>query len=163
DAAWLKNGIDRFVLARLDKEGLKPSPEADRTTLLRRVTLDLTGLPPTLAELNAFLADKSPNAYETVVDRVLASPRYGERMAGSWMAASRFADTIGYTGDYERDMHRWRDWVIDAYNRNLPFDQFTTEQLAGDLLPNATPDQRIATGFNRNHRMMAEGGSLADE
>jgi len=163
DASWPKNGIDYFILDRLEKEGLKPAPEADRATLLRRVTLDLTGLPPTLAEVSAFEADKSPDAYEKVVDRLLASPRYGERMASTWLAAARYADTIGYQADYERDPHRWRDWVIDAFNRNLPFDQFTTEQLAGDLLPSATQDQKVATGFNRLHRIMAETGSNPDE
>ena len=163
DASWPKNEIDYFILDRLEKEGLRPSPEADRTTIIRRVTLDLTGLPPTLAEVDAFLADESPDAYEKVVDRLLASPHYGERMAATWMAVARFADTIGYQADYARDMHRWRDWVIGAYNRNLPFDQFTTEQLAGDLLPNATQDQITATGFNRLHRLMAETGSNPDE
>jgi hypothetical protein len=163
DASWPKNGIDYFILDRLEKEGLKPAPEANRATLIRRVTLDLTGLPPTLAEVSAFQADKSPEAYEKVVDRLLASPHYGERMASSWLPAARYADTIGYQNDYERDPHRWRDWVIDAFNRNMPFDQFTTEQLAGDLLPNATQDQRTATGFNRLHRIMAETGSNPDE
>ncbi len=163
DAAWTKNEIDHFVLDRLETEGLTPSPEADRATIIRRVTLDLTGLPPTPAEVDAFLADESPNAYEKVVDRLLASPHYGERMAATWMAVARFADTLGYQADYSRDMHRWRDWVIDAYNRNLPFDRFTTEQLAGDLLPNPTQDQITATGFNRLHRMMAETGSNPDE
>ena len=162
-ASWPKNGIDYFILDRLEQEGLRPSPEADRATIIRRVTLDLTGLPPTPAEVDAFLADESPDAYEKLVDRLLASPRYGERMASTWMAVARFADTLGYQADYERDMHRWRDWVIDAFNRNLPFDQFTTEQLAGDLLPHATQEQITATGFNRLHRMMAETGSNPDE
>ena len=155
--------IDAFILARLEREGLKPSPEADRATLLRRVSLDLTGLPPTLAEADAFLADTSPQAYERVVDRLLASPRYGERMASRWLDAARYADTSGYQSDGERFMWRWRDWVIDAYNRNLPFDRFTIEQLAGDLLPKATLAQRIATGFNRNHRGNAEGGIVPEE
>ena len=137
DAKWVRNPIDAFVLQRLEREGLKPSPEADRATLLRRVTLDLTGLPPTPAELDAFLADKSPNAYEKVVDRLLRSPRYGERMAFPWLDAARYADSNGYQTDGERFMWRWRDWVIDAFNRNMPYDQFTIEQLAGDLLPNA--------------------------
>ena len=162
-AIWLRNGIDSFVLSRLEHEGLAPSPEADRTTLLRRVTLDLTGLPPTPAETNAFLADKSPTAYDKVVDRLLASSRYGERMAIRWLEAARYADTNGYQTDASRIMWRWRDWVIDAYNRNMPFDQFTIEQLAGDLLPNATLDQKIATGFNRNHRGNGEGGIIAEE
>ncbi|MCI0661112.1 MAG: DUF1549 domain-containing protein, partial [Acidobacteria bacterium] len=129
---WPKNAIDNFVLERLEREGLKPSPEADRATLIRRVTLDLTGLPPTAKEIDNFLNDKSPNAYEKVVDRLLASPRYGERMAFRWLDAARYADTNGYQLDGERQMWRWRDWVIEAFNRNMPFDQFTIEQLAGD-------------------------------
>ena len=138
----------------------EPSPEADKATLLRRVTLDLTGLPPTLAEVDAFLGDNSPDAYEKVVDRLLASPRYGERMATDWLDAARYADTNGYQTDGTRYMWRWRDWVIDALNRNMPFDQFTIEQLAGDMLDGATLDQKIATGFNRNHRGNAEGGII---
>jgi hypothetical protein len=160
---WVRNPIDSFVLARLERQKLSPSPEADRTTLLRRVTLDLTGLPPTLQEVDDFLADKRPDAYERVVDRLLASPRYGERMAIRWMNAARYADTSGYQSDGERVMWRWRDYVIDAYNRNLPFDQFTIEQLAGDLLPHATLEQNIATGFNRNHRGNGEGGIIPEE
>ncbi|HZT30248.1 MAG TPA: DUF1553 domain-containing protein [Bryobacteraceae bacterium] len=161
--AWVRNPIDAFILARLEKEGLKPSPEADRATLLRRVTLDLTGLPPTPAELDAFLHDTSPDAYEKVVDRLLASPRYGERMAERWLDAARYADTNGYQTDGERSMWRWRDWVIDAFNRNMRFDEFTVEQIAGDMLPNATLDQRIASGFNRNHRGNGEGGIIPEE
>jgi hypothetical protein len=163
NAAWVRNPIDVLVLGRLERLGLAPSPEADRTTLLRRVTLDLTGLPPTPAEVDAFLADGSPQAYERVAERLLASPRYGERMATRWLDAARYADTNGYQSDGERTMWRWRDWVIDAYNRNLPFDQFSVEQLAGDLLPNTTLDQRIATGFNRNHRGNGEGGIIPEE
>ena len=163
DAAWPRNAIDAFVLDRLEREGLRPSPEAGRATLLRRVTLDLTGLPPTPGEVAAFLGDDSPDAYEKAVDRLLASPRYGERMAASWLAAARFADSSGYFADQRRDMSRWRDWVIDAFNRNLPFDRFTIEQLAGDLLPDATLEQRIATGFNRNHRMNSEMGIIPEE
>ena len=163
DKGWVRHPIDAFVLARLEHEGMKPSPEADRATLLRRVSLDLTGLPPTLAEIDAFIADKSPGAYEKVVDRLLASPRYGERMAFTWLDAARYADSSGYQSDGERYMWRWRDWVIDAFNSNKPFDQFTVEQLAGDLLPNATLDQRIATGFNRNHRTNSEGGVIPEE
>jgi hypothetical protein len=163
DPNWAKNAIDSFVLARLDREGLKPSPQADRRTLLRRVTFDLTGLPPTPSEIDAFLTDKSPKAYEKVVDRLLASPKYGERMAFTWLEAARYADTSGYQHDGERFMWRWRDWVIDAFNKNKPFDQFTVEQLAGDLLPNPTLDQRIATGFNRNHRGNSEGGIVPEE
>ena len=140
-----------------------PGPEADRTTLIRRVTLDLTGLPPTPAEVDAFLSDQSPNAYEKVVDRLLASPRYGERMAARWLDAARYADTNGYQTDAERYMWRWRDWVIDAFNRNLSFDQFALQQIAGDMLPRATLDQKIATGFNRNHRGNGEGGIIPEE
>jgi hypothetical protein len=161
--AWVRNPIDNFVLARLEKEGLTPSKPADRARLLRRVTFDLTGLPPTLAELDAFLADKSPDAYEKQVDRLLASPRYGERMAVDWLDAARYADTHGYQVDPEREMWPWRDWVISAFNRNLPYDQFTIEQLAGDLLPDSTLDQKIATGFQRNHRINSETGSIAEE
>ena len=161
--AWVRNPIDSFVLARLEKEGLAPSPAADRARLLRRVTFDLTGLPPTIAELDAFLADKSADAYEKVVDRLLASPRYGERMAVDWLDAARYADTHGYQVDPEREMWAWRDWVITAFNRNVPYDRFTIEQLAGDLLPNATLEQKIATGFQRNHRINSETGSIAEE
>ena len=163
NASWVRNPIDRFVLSRLEQVGLKPSPEADRATLLRRVTLDLIGKGPTPAELDAFLADKSPNAYEKVVDRLLQSPHYGERMALPWLDAARYADTDGYQIDNERFMWRWRDWVIDAFNRNMPYDEFTIEQLAGDLLPNPTLDQRIATGFNRNGRTNVEGGIVPAE
>ncbi|MBI1352950.1 MAG: DUF1553 domain-containing protein [Acidobacteria bacterium] len=155
--------IDRFVRARLAAEGLEAAPEAGRETLLRRVSLDLTGLPPTPEEIDAFLADRSENAYETVVDRLLASPRYGERMAIRWLDGARYADTNGYQTDAWRDMWRWRDWVIEAFNNNKPFDQFTVEQLAGDLLPNPTREQRIATGFNRNHRANSEGGIVPEE
>ena len=163
DKAWPRNPIDHFVLARLEAEGLRPAPEADRAALLRRVTLDLTGLPPTPEELDAFLRDRAPDAYEKVVDRLLASPRYGERMAFRWLDAARYADTNGYQIDGERSMWRWRDWVIEAFNRNLSFDQFVIEQLAGDLLPQPTMEQRIATGFNRNHRMNAEDGIVPEE
>ena len=162
-ADWVRNPIDRFILARLEREGLKPSPEADKSTLLRRVTYDLTGLPPTPAELDAFLADRSPDAYERRVDALLQSPHYGERMAVPWLDASRYADTHGYHIDSQRGMWPWRDWVISAFNRNLPYDQFTIEQLAGDLLPDATRDQRVASGFNRNHMINFEGGAIADE
>jgi mono/diheme cytochrome c family protein len=160
---WPKNPIDHFVLDRLEREGLEPSPEADRATLIRRVSLDLTGLPPSPKEIDDFLDDKLPNAYEKVVDRLLASPRYGERMAFRWLDAARYADTNGYQIDGDRSAWRWRDWVIEAFNRNLPFDQFVIEQLAGDLLPNPTLDQRIATAFNRNHRINAEGGIVPEE
>jgi hypothetical protein len=163
NAAWVRNPIDRFVLARLEREGLAPSPPAERARLLRRVTFDLTGLPPTLAELDDFLADTSPDAYEKVVDRLLASPRYGERMAVDWLDAARYADTHGYQVDPEKEMWPWRDWVIDAFNRNMPYDRFTVEQIAGDLLPGSTLEQKIATGFQRNHRINSETGSIAEE
>ena len=161
--SWPRNGIDNFILARLEKENLTPSPPADRATLIRRVSLDLTGIPPTPAEVDAFLKDRSPNAYEKVVDRLLASPRYGEQMARNWLDGARYADSNGYQADYERYQWRWRDWVIDAYNRNMLFDQFTIEQIAGDMLPNATLEQKIATGFNRNHRINTEGGVIPEE
>jgi hypothetical protein len=163
NAAWVRNPIDSFILARLEKEGLKPQPEADKTTLLRRVYLDLTGLPPTPADVDAFLADRSPDAYEKVVDKLLASPHYGERMAMAWLDLARYADTHGYHIDSHRDMWPWRDWVIRAFNENKRFDQFTIEQLAGDLLPEATQDQKIATGFNRNHMINFEGGAIPEE
>jgi hypothetical protein len=163
DRSWPRNPIDHFVLARLEREGLRPSPEADPVRLARRVTLDLTGLPPTPAEMDAFVEDRSPEAYERLVDRLLASPRYAERMAIRWMEAARYADTHGYQADGPREMWRWRDWVIQAFHRNMPFDQFTIEQIAGDLLPNATLDQKIATGFHRNHRTNGEGGIVEEE
>ncbi len=163
DTAWVRNPIDNFILSRLEREGLHPSPEADKRTLIRRVTLDLTGIPPTPSEIEAFLADSSTNAYEKVVDRLLASPRYAERMAFRWMEAARYGDTNGYQTDGPRDMWRWRDWVLDAFNRNMPYDEFTVDQLAGDLLPNATLSQKIATGFNRNHRTNGEGGIIPEE
>ena len=163
DSQWLRSGLDAFILNRLDRDGLKHSPEAPKATLLRRVSLDLTGLPPTPMEVKAFLADQSPDAYERAVDRLLASSRYGERMAVRWLDAARYADTNGYQTDAERVMWRWRDWVIEAFNQDMPFDQFTIEQLAGDLLDKPTLDQRIATGFNRNHRGNAEGGIIPEE
>jgi hypothetical protein len=160
---WARNDLDRFILTRLESEGLAPSAEAARETLIRRVSLDLTGLPPTLAEVDAFLADTSPQAFEKVVDHLLKSPHYGERMAVDWLDAARFADTNGYQVDRDRELWPWRDWVISAFNRNLPFDQFTIEQIAGDLLPQPTLEQRIATGFHRNHMMNEEGGIIAEE
>jgi hypothetical protein len=163
DAGWARNAVDTFVLARLERAGLRPSPEAAKTTLIRRATLDLTGLPPTPAEVDAFLADTSSTAFERVVDRLLASPRFGERMAQDWLDAARFADTHGYHIDSGRDMTRWREWVIRAFNHNLPFDRFSVEQLAGDLLPGATVEQRIASGFNRNHMINFEGGAIPEE
>ena len=163
NAAWPNNDLDRFVLAALEQAGLAPAPEADRSTLIRRVSLDLTGLPPTRAEAAAFRVDPSPDAYERLVDRLLASPHYGERMAIDWLDAARYADTNGYQVDRDREHWPWRDWVIQAYNDNMPFDRFTIEQLAGDLLPDPTREQRIATGFHRNHMLNEEGGIIAEE
>jgi hypothetical protein len=163
DEDWPKNDIDHFILSRLDEEGLRPAPEAERTTLIRRAALALTGLPPSIAEVDAFVADGSADAYEKVVDRLLASPRYGLHMALPWLDAARYSDSSGYQADWERYQWPWRDWVVDAYNANMPFDQFTVEQLAGDMLPEATLAQKIATGFNRNHRINDEGGSLDAE
>lgn len=160
---WPRTDIDRFVLARLEQEKLKPSVEADKPTLLRRLSLDLTGLPPTPAELDAFLTDKSANAYEKQVDRLLASPRFGEKMALHWLDLARYADTHGYHIDSHRDMWPWRDWLISAFNRNMPYDQFTVWQLAGDMLPNATREQIVASGFNRNHVINYEGGAIPEE
>ncbi|MBI1319475.1 MAG: DUF1553 domain-containing protein [Candidatus Hydrogenedens sp.] len=163
DAAWCRNEIDRFILQRIDEAGLRPNPEASKETLVRRLSLDLTGLPPTPAEVDAFVADERPEAYEALVDRLLASPHYGENMAFPWLNAARYADTHGYQRDTKRYMWAWRDWVIQAFNNNMPFDEFTIEQLAGDLLPNSTLAQKIATGFNRNHRINGEGGIIPAE
>ena len=157
DTSWPRGAIDRFVLARLGREGWKPSAQARRRTLIRRLSLDLLGLPPRVAEVEMFLADRRPGAYGRLVDRLLASPRFGERMAIEWLDVSRYADTHGYHEDYHRDMWPWRDWVIGSLNDNMPFDQFTIEQLAGDLLPNPTQQQITATGFNRNHGVTASG------
>jgi len=161
--AWPRNDVDRFILARLQKEGLAPAEETSRETLIRRVTLDLTGLPPTPAEIDAFVNDPSSDAYEKVVDRLLASPRYGERMVWEWLDLARYADTNGYQNDPTRTMWPWRDWVIRAMNANMPYDQFVTWQLAGDLLPNATREQKLASGFNRNHPYNGEGGRIPEE
>ena len=163
DAAWPLNPIDRFVLARLESENLRPSPEAAKETLIRRLSLDLTGLPPALDEVDAFLADDAPGAYERLVDRLLASPRYGERMAVDWLDLARYADTNGYQGDLTRTMWHWRDWLVRALNANLPLDRFTIDCIAGDLLPDATQDERIATGFHRNHMLNGEGGRIPEE
>ena len=162
-ATSLRNPIDHFVQARLAARGVLPSPEASRDTLVRRATLDLTGLPPTPDEVDSFVSDTSDDAWEKVVDRLLSSPAYGERMAWSWLDAARYADSNGYQGDNERTMWPWRDWVIDAFNRNLPYDDFTVWQLAGDLLPDATFEQKLATGFCRNHMINGEGGRIAEE
>ena len=160
---WVHNEIDRFVLTRLEQEKLRPAPRADKEQLIRRVTLDLTGLPPTLEEIDAFLSDDSDNAYEKVVDRLIASKAYGERMAIDWMDVGRYADSHGYQADGLRTMWPWRDWVIESYNKNLPFDKFVTWQLAGDLLPNATREQILATAFNRNHALNSEAGAIDEE
>lgn len=157
-SAWAQTPVDGFVLARLEREGLTPSPEASKETLLRRVSLDLTGLPPTIAELDAFLADTRPDAYERVVDRLLASPHYGERWARLWLDLARYADTNGFEADQARSAWAWRDWVVQAFNADMPFDQFTIEQIAGDMLANPSQSQLIATGFHRNTMTNEEGG-----
>ncbi|MBS1824621.1 MAG: DUF1553 domain-containing protein [Acidobacteria bacterium] len=163
NTAWVRNGLDRFILAKLEQEGLTPAPEADRRALIRRVTLDLTGLPPVPADVEAFVNDRSANAYEKVVDRLLASPQWGEHRGRYWLDAARYADTHGLHIDNYREMWAYRDWVINAFNRNLRFDQFTLEQLAGDLLPQRTLDQQIASGFNRCNITTNEGGSIPEE
>ncbi len=163
DDAWPRNDVDRFLLARLEREGLKPAQEADKAALLRRVSLDLIGLPPTVEELDAFLADDSPDAYERVVDRLLASPRFGERWASVWMDLARYADSQGLGFDSRRDVWKYRDWLISAFNRDMPYDQFTIEQLAGDQLPEPTLDQRIATTFHRLSQVNNEGGTDDEE
>ena len=160
---WVRNPIDAFVLARLQKEKLKPSPKADRATLIRRLSLDLIGLPPTLAEVDAFVADKSRDAYEQVVDRLLASPHYGEKWAREWLDLARYADTHGYEKDPRRSIWAYRDWVIQAFNADMPFDEFTIGQIAGDLLPHATRDQKVASGFHRNTMFNTEGGVDAEQ
>jgi len=160
---WVRNPIDRFVLARLEAEGLAPQGEAPRTTIVRRLAFDLTGLPPKPEEVQAFLNDKRPDAYERLVDRYLASPHYGERMTMMWLDLARYADTHGYHIDSHRDMHHWREWVIDSFNRNQRFDEFTTWQIAGDLLPKPTREQLLATGFHRNHMINFEGGAIPEE
>jgi hypothetical protein len=163
EATSITNPIDAFVLARLEQEGLLPTPRASPETIIRRLALNLTGLPPTPAEIDAFVADRSSQAVQRAADRYLASPAYGERMALDWADLARYADTYGYQNDVERDMSPYRDWVIRAFNQNLPYDQFLIWQLAGDLLPNATRDQRVATAFNRLHRQTNEGGSIEEE
>jgi hypothetical protein len=163
DERWPRGALDRFILARLEKEGLTPSPEADGATLLRRLYFDLTGLPPTPEQVEAFLNDPSADAYEKVVDALLASPRFGERMASYWLDLVRYADTVGYHGDQTHNISPYRDYVIHAFNENMPFDQFTREQLAGDLLPDATVDQKIASGYNRVLQTSHEGGVQVKE
>ncbi|TWU00874.1 PSD1 and planctomycete cytochrome C domain-containing protein [Stieleria varia] len=163
DDSWSRGTIDRFVYDRLSKENLSPSPPADRNTLIRRITLDLTGLPPTPADVDAFVKDHSAGATERLIDRLMQSPQYGEHHALPWLEAARYADTDGYQNDRYRYQHVWRDWVIDAMNNNMPYDQFIIEQLAGDMLPEATLRQQIATGFGRNHRINSEDGSIPEE
>jgi hypothetical protein len=160
---WIRNPIDRFVLAGLEQQNLQPAPEADRRTLARRVSLDLTGLPPLPETVESFVSDRSPNAYEKLVDQLLASPHWGEHRARYWLDAARYGDSNGIHIDAYREIWSYRDWVIEAYNRNMPFDQFTVQQLAGDLLPEATDDQRIATGFNRCNITTGEGGAIDEE
>src|SRR6185503_3460037 len=156
--AWVRNPIDAFVLARLEREGLVPSAPASKETLLRRLSLDLVGLPPTPEEVDAFVADARPDAYERQVNRLLASPHYGERWGRQWLDAARYADSDGFEKDKPRETWFYRDWVINAFNRDLPYDQFVVEQIAGDLLPHATQDQIVATGFLRNSMVNEEGG-----
>ncbi len=161
---WIRNPIDAFVLAKLEENGLEPSAEADRYTLIRRASLDLIGLPPTPHEVEAFVNDSRPEAYEQLIDRLLANPHFGERWARMWLDVARFADSAGYGSDpLRKTIYRYRDWVIEAFNRNLPYDQFTIDQIAGDLLPNPTTDQLIATAFNRNTMTNTEGGTDAEE
>ena len=162
DSRWSRNAIDRFVLAKLEQRTPAPAPEADRRVLARRACLDLTGLPPSPAEVEAFVADGPPNAYEAI-DRWLNSPQWGEHRARYWLDTARYADSNGLHFDNYREIWSFRDWVIDAFNRNLPFDQFTLLQLAGDLLPNASPEQRIGTGFNRCNITTNEGGTIPEE
>jgi len=162
-AVWARNDIDRFILSRLDKAGLAPSPEADRATLIKRLYADLVGLPPTPAEVDEFVSSTDPAAYEKLVDKLLANPHYGERLALPWLDAARYADSNGFQQDGDTWQWIWRDWVVDALNRDLPFDQFTIWQLAGDLLPEATNEQKIASGFNRNHLLNGEGGAIPEE
>jgi mono/diheme cytochrome c family protein len=159
DAAWPAGAIDAYILARLEKEGLAPSPPAERPTLIRRAYLDQIGLPPSPEEVDAFLADASPDAYERLIDRLLASPHYGERWGRHWLDIARYADSNGYTRDFGRQIWKYREWVIDAINRGQPFDQFTIDQIAGDMLPQATQEQLVATGFHRNTLINEEGGT----
>ena len=163
DERWVRNPIDRFVLARLEHEGLKPSAEADRYALIRRVSLDLVGLPPTLEEVDAFVADTDPQAYEKLVDRLLAKPAYGEYWGQQWLDLARYADSAGYADDPLRTIWLYRDYVIRSLNANKPFDRFTVEQIAGDLLPNPTEEQLIATAFHRNTLTNSEGGTDDEE
>jgi hypothetical protein len=163
DRSKIRNPIDRFVQHQLSQRSIASAPEAPRSTLIRRLSLDLTGLPPSPEDVQRFISDKRPDAYEQLVERLLASPAYGQRMAWDWLDAARYADTNGYQGDRERTMWPWRDWVVNAFNENMPLDQFTIWQLAGDLLPEATDQQKLATGFCRNHMINGEGGRIAEE
>jgi len=163
DKKWPRNEIDHFILAKQEQKGLRPNPEADKERLLKRISLDLTGLPPTLAMMDAFLADGSANAYEKVVEELMKSPSYGEKMALQWLDLARYADSHGYQDDGYRTQWPWRDWVIHAFNKNMPYNEFVTWQLAGDLLPKATKEQLLATGFNRNHKITEEGGVIPEE
>ena len=163
DNDWVRNPIDRFVLAQLEPLGLRPSPEADRATLIKRLSIDLTGLPPTPEEVDAFVADSDPRAYDQLVERLLDSKHYGERMALPWLDAARYADSNGFQQDGDTYQYVWRDWVVRAFNNDMPFDEFTRQQLAGDLLPDATLDQKVASAFNRNHMLNGEGGAIAEE
>ncbi|MCU0391930.1 MAG: DUF1549 domain-containing protein, partial [Thermoflexibacter sp.] len=161
--AFVKNEIDNFILQKLEKEGVNPSPLVNKEKLIRRASFDLTGLPPTVEEIDDFLQDNSSNAYEKVLDRLLASPHFGERMAADWLDVARYADTHGYQDDMPREMSPWRDWVMGAFNKNLSYKDFVTWQLAGDLIPNATYEQILATGFLRNHAQSQEGGIIDEE
>ena len=163
DEAWVRDPLDRFVLAGLEAADLRPAPEAERAILLRRASYDLRGLPPTIEELDAFLADDAPDAYERTVDRWLSSTAHAERLAADWLDVARYADTFGYQSDVDMNVWPWRDWVLDAFESNLPYDQFLTQQIAGDLLPDATPATRLATTFQRLHRQTNEGGSVEEE
>ena len=163
DHCWIVNPIDAFVLARLETEGLKPSQQADRATLIRRLSLDLLGLTPAPKEVDAFVNDNSADAYEKLVDRLLTSPHYGERQARHWLDLARYADSNGYTIDGKRSIWPWRDWLINAFNKDMPFDQFTIDQLAGDMLPGATKEQMVATGFHRNTSFNEEGGTNPEQ
>ncbi|MBB6110026.1 hypothetical protein HDF23_002782 [Mucilaginibacter lappiensis] len=163
NTAWPKNQIDNFILQKLEQKGIDPNPEADKERLLKRLSLDLTGLPPSLPMMDSFLADKSANAYQKMVDQLIQSPQYGEKMTLHWLDVARYADSHGYQDDNYRSQWPWRDWVIHAFNENLPYDKFVTWQLAGDLLPNSTQEQLLATGFNRNHKITEEGGVIDEE
>ncbi|MEN9949951.1 MAG: hypothetical protein RLY85_703, partial [Bacteroidota bacterium] len=163
DEKWVKNPIDNFVLSAQEQRNLQPAPEADKETLIRRLSFDIRGISPSPTEVDQFIKDGSPNAYGQLVDKFLASKHYGERMAAYWLDVARYADTHGYLDDKHHEVSPWRDWVISAYNRNIPFDQFVTWQLAGDLLPKATQEQVLATGFNRMHKQNSEAGIIEEE